>query len=478
MKFALLFLFVSTNLFADISGFEHAPPPFKIGDTQNKHGRMQAVFVDFTSAQYDLVYNAKLGQATAKSTITFIMPQNGYPLFDSLTAPSAIYLNGRETSQQQIYVPGNVSTMRMVQTEIPAGKHTLTIHTEIINGVWFDNIDEDEDEDSKRSNLWGDVSSGFFIRDLKDRKFLEKYLPTNYEYDQYKMDFDVKVTGTKRWHSLFANGKTTKISENHYKVSMPDWYCASSVYFHLVPINRFVRWYLTYPSIDGRKIPVTIYSSYRFYNHYVKQKAWGVISELEADYGPYPHDQLIIYGTGITGGMEHSGATESSIVSLGHELQHMYFAKAIHPANGNSGWLDEAIASWRDKGHQSHETPDYESINLAKHNQYTRKTDKRSYVYGRSFMAYLDYQLKVAGRKGLKHFLKIYFNKRKYTNVTTEDFKADIEEYAQMSFADDFFQYIYGGNGDLQTKSLEIPENPHHPEVTEEDLKHLVLGNR
>ncbi len=452
MKILITF-FLSLNLYAGIS---QAPPSFTYRNTK-------AVFIDFIKTHYEMSYHVSNNQADATSTIEFFMPEDGMPLFDSLSSPTSILIDGEEATSSLINSPQKITKLRVINKNIKRGYHSLKIQTLIEEGTKYNN---------ERQN-WGHVSSGFFIRDLKDRQFLEQYLPTNLEYDQYAMTMDVKVLGTKRYHSLFANGKVEKISENHFFVEMPRFYTTSSVYFHLVPIHKYVRWYLTYPSIDGRDVPITIYSQYRFYNKYVKEKAWRVLAELEADYGPYPHDQLIIYGTGIRGGMEHAGATETSIVSLGHELQHMYFAKGIHPANGNTGWLDEAIASWRDKGHQTLEKPFYESVNLANHNVYTRKTDKKSYEYGRSFMAYLDYTLKDIGKPGLKNFLKLYFDKRKFTTITTEDFMHDLEDYAQMSFDEDFNQYIYGLNKvyEVETK---YEENPHHPERTKEEMDSII----
>ena len=455
MKFLILF-FLTLNSVA-YANLENAPPSFM------SKGK-KAVFVDFQRAEYKMIFDAKNGVTKAVSLIEFYMPEVGHPLFDSVSKPTKIMINGLSTQAYLRSVPGNVSLIRLVNTELQIGHHTLEIHTPIENGTKY-NLER---------RKWGNVSSGFFIRDLKTRMFLEKYLPTNYEYDQYKIEMEVKVTGTKRWHSLFANGATTKIAENHFRVSMPDWYCASSVYFHLVPLNKFVRWYLKFPSIDGRQVPVTIYSKYNFYNKYVKRKAWSVLKELEKDYGPYPHDSLIIYGTGLRGGMEHAGATETSIVALGHELQHMWFAKGIHPANGNSGWLDEAIASWRDKGHQTYSLPFYKSANLAAQSIYKRHTDKRSYEYGRSFMAYIDHLLKESGKKGLKDFLRIYFEKRKYTSVTTEDFKNDLEDYAQMSFGEQFAQYIYGLNSSSEKDHHHFEENPYHPRVTQEELDSII----
>lgn len=449
---ALLILFLSVNALASI---EQAPMNFSI---DNK----KAVFVDFLRAKYNIVYQAKMAFAKVTSLIEFDMPSSGHPLFDSVSKPISLKIDGEFVDHSLITMPGNASQMRMVEKVLSPGTHTLEIVTPIERGTYFENTTGD----------WGRVSSGFFIRDLSDRTFLEKYLPSNLEYDQYQMDLDVKVEGTKRWHSLFSNGVVTKINDNHFHVSMPKWYTTSSVFFHLVPINKFVRWYLEYPSIDGRKIPITIYSHFRFYNYYAKKKAWKVLQELEQDYGPFPHDKLVIYGTGIKGGMELAGAVETSIISLGHELQHQYFAKCIHPANGNSGWLDEAIASWRDKGHKTYSRPFYLSANLASHSAYTRKTDKKSYKYGRSFMAYIDHVLKDIGRPGLKDFLRHYFNKRKYTTVTTETFKHDLEDYANMSFAEDFNQYIYGGiNSKEILEESESFENPHHPILTEEEFR-------
>ena len=198
------------------------------------------------------------------------------------------------------------------------------------------------------------------------------------------------------------------------------------------------------------------------------------MAELEKDYGPWPHDQLIIYGTGIRGGMEYVGATATSLVSLGHELFHSYFAKGVMPANGNSGWMDEALASWRDKGYQTHEAPDYHSFNLAAHNSYTRKTDDNSYEKGRSFFAYIDYQLKGKGLS-LKGFLALWSVKKMFTLVTTEDFITALEDYAGQSFREDFDQYIYGGMAHENGRAPAVdPQNPHHPDYSEEDIKSIL----
>lgn len=448
-------LTILTTLFTmtSFAGIEHAPPAFNVNGAK-------LVFVDFLRANYDLTYDYKSKSAVAKTTFVFRAHEAGYPIFDSVIKPFNVSVNGVDVEQGYTPVPGNVSSVRYAKTAVKPGVHTMTVETQILNGTKYN---------------WRGISSGFFIKDLKDRMFLERYLPTNYEYDQYPMTFNVKINGSKRAHNVFANGVTRELGHNHIQIQFPAHYTASSVYFHLVPKRKFWRLHYTFTSSNGRKVPVTIYSNFRFRNWLFKRKTNKVLKELERDYGPYPHPSLLIYGTKLKGGMEYVGATATSNISLGHELQHMWFAKGLMPADGNSGWMDEGIASWRDKGHQTHTTPDYFSVNLAKHNVYTRKTDKRSYEKGRSFVAYLDYQLKQVGLPGMKDFLKGYFNKRKFTSVTTQDFKSDLEDYSNIDFTDDFNQYIYGGYPDTKGRAPAVePENPHHPGYTEAEINSIL----
>lgn len=451
------FLFIFTCVFtvnkAVIAGIEHAPPPFS-----SKDGR--AIFVDFIKAQYNLTYDNSLLYAEAETTITFQTSDTGFPIFDSLSAPQKIWLDGELVSQKEIDVPGNVSKVRIVKKVVTPGIHTLKMITNIVKGTKF----------TRRG-----VHSGFFIKDLLDRNFLERYVPSNYEFDNYQMTFRVKINGSWSEHNVFANGEVTEVEPNLIEIKYPEFYTASSVYFHLVPKNRFHRLYFNYTSISGRTFPVIIYSNFRYFNWHLKKKTLRVLSELERDYGPWPHPKLIVYGTKLRGGMEYVGATATSLISLGHELHHSYFAKGVLPADGNSGWMDEGLASWRDRGYQTFSTPNYFSFNLAKHGPYTRKTDKNSYEKGRSFFAYIDYQLKALGKNGLKDFLRLYFIKRKFSLVTTEDFIHDLEEYAEVSFREDFTQYVYGGRNQIVGRTPAIdPENPHHQSYSEQELDSIL----
>jgi hypothetical protein len=448
----LLFLLITSAM----ANLHLAPPQFKIGNRN-------AIWTDFTNAEYHIVYNHEEYKAYVTTEITFSNIHVGFPLFDLISEPEEVWLDGMLVTQNLINLPEGVSQVRIINKKIAPGIHKLTIKSPLERGL-----------------LWTPrgVSSAFWIRDLLDRDFLERYIPTNLEYDQYKMTFNIQIIGTDNSHHLNANGEVTEIQKNHFIVEYPEFYTTTSVFFHLTPNSRFWRWELTYKSIDGREIPLTIYSKFKFFNRLLRNKAMKVLAELERDYGPWPHPKIIIYGTRLKGGMEYVGATMTSLVSLGHELFHSYFAKGVMPANGNSGWMDEALASWRDNEYQRLSAPLFGPTNLANHSPFTRKTDKNSYKVGRSFMGYLDYKIHELGHDGLKVFLKEFFEKNIFKLVTTQDFLNELNSFTGSDFTADFNYYVMG----IENQNVVVPYRPlnareeseHHRAYTEQELQGLL----
>jgi hypothetical protein len=234
--------------------------------------------------------------------------------------------------------------------------------------------------------------------------------------------------------------------------------------------NGLRRADFTYTSINGREFPVTVYSPWASRTRKFKAETIRVMKELEADYGPWAHPSFVAYGTmpGL-GGMEHSGATVTSFNALDHEMLHSYFAKGVMPANGNSGWIDEAIASWRDNGYKRLTTPGFSGSNIGAQSIYKRNTDDRSYKLGSAFMAYLDYRLQDMG--GLKAFLRGYFAAYKHTVINTEHFKNNLEFWSGINFEEDFNRYILNNNI-VQPKSGDV--NHFHPTITKKALRSIL----
>jgi predicted metalloprotease with PDZ domain len=120
--------------------------------------------------------------------------------------------------------------------------------------------------------------------------------------------------------------------------------------------------------------------------------------------------------------------------------------------------------------HFGSEEPNFSSMNLGNQSVFNRKTDKRSYEDGRAFMFYLDSILKERPEKSLKKFLRIYYNKRKFSTVDQEDFRKDLEEYYGGSLRDIFNQYIYG----LGDHSDSEGPNPFHSSISDDELGELI----
>ncbi len=441
-----------------LSGAAHANLHLSPPDFMTSQGR--AVFVDFKTAEYDITYDLDLERASVKTKIVFEARSAGNPIFDLVPTPYSVKLDGKKVKHHMISFPGGVSKLRQVAGAVVPGTHTLEIENELTSNVMFDTD-------------FRTVSSAFWIRDLKDRLFMEQYIPSNFEFDQYKMTYNVKILGVRKAEQdIYTNGAITQTSPVSWKIEFPEWYTVSCPYFHMTPRKSMKRLDFTYPSISGRQIPITVYSPWRSRTKKFKPEAIRVMQELEADYGPWAHPSFVAYGTMVgTGGMEHAGATATSFGALDHEMLHSYFAKGVVPANGNSGWMDEAIASWRDKGYPRNPTVGFEGSNIGGQSIYKRNTDNRSYALGSAFMAYLDFRLQDMG--GLKAFLRGYFQTYKHQVVTTEHFKNNLEFFSGFNLDEEFSTYIWGVNSS-DTEELLTEENPHHRPLSKAQLKSLL----
>jgi hypothetical protein len=204
----------------------------------------------------------------------------------------------------------------------------------------------------------------------------------------------------------------------------------------------------TFKSINGRDIPVSVYMSKATNAMKIltdlKNYAQRTMIELEGDYGPFPHPSLIIYNADLTsmglGGMEYAGATVTNENALEHELFHSYFARGVTPADGNAGWIDEALASWRDGGYRRLTTLNGSS-SMANHAPYTRKTDAAAYGFGAQFMSFLDN--KFATKGGLKPFMNKLLEKKIFEPMFTQDFINEMELFYSEKVQEVFNKYVY-----------------------------------
>jgi hypothetical protein len=448
-KLLLLLSLFSSSAFANL---HLAPPDFNL-----KSGR--AIFIDFKKAEYFITYDMNQQRASVRTRITFESKNSGHPLFDLIPKPHSVKIDGKKTDEDVVQFPGGISQLRKINTEVTPGLHVLEMENEISTNMTF------------HPDL-NAVSQAFWIRDLKDRMFLEQYIPSNFEFDQYEMILHLSFEGVEEAdQEIYTNGIVKKTSATSWTINFPHYYTVSCPYFHMTPQGWMRRLDFTYDSISGKQIPITVYSPWKKRTKRFKAEALRVMKELETDYGAWGHESFVAYGTMKgTGGMEHAGATATSFGALDHEMLHSYFAKGVIPANGNSGWIDEAIASWRDKGYQRLPATGFSGSNLGAHSVYKRNTDDRAYALGAAFMGYLDYRLQDRG--GLKAFLRGYFQAYKHQVITTEHFKNNLEFFSGINLDAEFGTYIWGKNSEDSFHLIE--SNPVHKNLSAQQLQSIL----
>lgn len=450
LAFLTLFL-TSTSVFASLN---QAPPNFT-------YKKSKAIFVDFKKAVYKITYNYSKKEAQVESTVSFYSELTGHPIFDLVPNPTNVTINGAATSAEEISDPDKATKLRVLKAMVGPGTHTLKMTSIIDTNIVFNELG---------------VASGFWLGDLTDRKYLEQYIPSNFEYDQFPREFVVKFEGFGSLkHLIKTNGTIKKLNDGSSLVEFPDYYTSSSVFFHVFPqaLNMQTSNF-DYRSIDGRILPIDIYTSVDITGFIPLTKT--LLAELENDYGPFPHDKVLIYGNSLRrGGMEYSGATATGLPSLGHELFHSYNARGVMPANGNSGWMDEAISSWRDNNYPLAKELSFQSTNLAAHSVWQRNTDRMAYVEGSAFLSLIAYKMNEKGFN-LKEVLNEYFKAQMHKTVTTKTFEKKILEETGMDFTAHFNQYIY--NKKAPRKQLPHKEDAHHREYSQEELLKMTMPDK
>lgn len=406
------------------SGSE-APPPFAVGPN---------LAVPCEASGLDLLFEADAAHERGKGRgrLRFTLSQPGRPLFDLVPRPTRLIVNGQQLSPERLRLvtaPDDPTPLRMLDEQLDADvDHVLEVEYTLRDStVQFAG--------------GGGVRLGLFMTDLEQRGYLERHAPANLEFDQVPMTAEVRLSGTTRPHQLFTNGSAETDGANAWRVSFPDYFNCASCYLHLTDRPVSVR-EAVFAGVE-REIRLKAYGESVGDLQHALQEADAVMRELEETYGPYAHESLLVYCTGEpSGGMEYAGATMTSLHALGHEITHSWFARGVMPANGNAGWIDEALASWRDNGYpRAASAPARPPVNLAGFSPYRRHTPRASYAMGSLLLSELDLFF---GAGGLRPLLRRLFDQRRRQVITTPFFQTFLEEQTGASLDAVFNRYVYG----------------------------------
>lgn len=423
--------------------------------------------MDFLSQNLIMTFNPVTQKVTARSIIKFRLYDSGRPYFELQAPIKNLHLDKKSTVATTITDPdGQNQSYWSVNEELRPGiVHEVELEYELPEG------------------RVGFVNGGVrFLTDMTDLsgKFFEYWGPTGFEEDAFALDLELRVEETSSTHKLFTNGEITSADAGVWKISFPDYYSKSSFYIHLtnqteLPVKKFV-----YQGIE-KDIPVEVYGlTSTLVNSAVAQLP-ALFKELESDYGAYPHEKFLAYMNDRSGGMEYVAATITSLNSLDHELLHSWFARGVIPADGRSGWIDEAIASWRDYGYnRASSTLNRTPTNLANYSPFRKTTPRNSYVDGRGLMAELD--RKFASQGGMKPVLKALHTRFKNQIITNEAFWEFLQNQTGMDVMAFKTRYAMGGSSPempvvmkaLKTLSSPLETQSKHPTpLTEEEVLRL-----
>lgn len=424
-----------------MTNLSHAPPDFR-----NASGQ-QVIFVDFTSAQYKIELDATAYEAPTRSRIRFRATHKGHPAISMNQPVKSAMLNGHEVELHDQHSPDKKACFKILSTPVSPGTHTLIIESSLLKPGpkgcpvnWL-------------ARPTTSLECIFNMSDLNcDGGYLEAYLPSNYNFNQFQMSFNVILKNSTAPHRVFSNGKVTTHKVNHWKVRFPSFYTSSCPWFHLAPTARYKLKTASYSSSFGPDIPIRVYARSIHYNvsgllESFIEETNKILCRLEKEYGPYPHETLTIFATGRgRGGMEYAGATSTGLKSLRHELDHSYFASSVIPCNGDAGWIDEAIAVWADdKWTNTNYRPSRRAprvkANLGKRSPYVKTTHRASYSLGRAFMSHLDYRLRHRG--GLQAFLAHYAKVQRHKTVSAVDFQSLLKNFCGDDLQKLFDDHIY-----------------------------------
>ncbi len=402
------------------------------------------ILEETVTLEFDVVRQQTRGEAR----IRFKQNVESQPVFLFEGTIRETSINGQSVPFGWMKTPDSAATVLALQKTLKAGETAEAVITFTLPS-------------DRTSYSSGGVAFLTSMADLAAR-FAQRYWPTGFEDDAHALTLRLKILGGSNPHSLFANGEIREQGRGEWEVRFPSYYSLSSFYVHLTDralvVDRFTVQGMT------REIPVTVYSSSSSLVQAAKAQLPTLFREMEADYGPYSHPEFIAYIVTTSGGMEHVGATVTHLDSLGHELLHSWFARGVMPAEGRSGWIDEAIADWRGKGYQRASSLLQRSpTSLATGSPFALATPMNSYQDGRLLMAELD--LYFADLGGLKPVLKEFVNRYRYSHYTTEEFKLFLESHTGRSVDEFFNRYVYGSPRYRSALPLAetAPEPPDHP---------------
>lgn len=401
---------------------------FTVGDTRY-------TLADFTEVALHLTFDVAARTTTGHAEIRFRPVESGVPFFLLKPTTSPATLDGQPVPLRRLRDPDNVAALTSIDATLPAGSEHILAFDYVLTSATYSSTGVDF------VTTMYDV-----LRTDPPDNYFEAYGPASIEADQYHFVLDIELVGATVPHRLFANGTPQSTAPGRWTIDFPASYSTSSFFVHLSEIDYAVR-EASYHGLE-REIPIVVYGSRAEDVDAGMDNLLTAFAELEATFGPYSHASFIADVVPGGGGMEHVGATVSGVVALSHELCHSWFGRGVLPADGRSGWIDEAICTWRDFRYQR--PPGVTTVgtrpdtNLATYSIWYQPAPDFFHVPGWDLMTDLDIMTADAG--GLRPILRDFYADWRGRPITTEQFLDYLKARTDVDLDAEFDEHVYGGN--------------------------------
>lgn len=407
------------------------PPSFRsLAEDTESSKKIVPIDIKHLTVKYAVHCNTK--QATAVANLSFVPKGSGYPMFD-LVSPSIqkVTLNGKAL---------DASTLR--DTKDPHSKTRFLVLGKRVESSRLYRLSLQYKVKKKHLSFVGKkrVKNFFFWmtdNEGRERRFLEQYAPANFEGDQFRLRIFVKLHGCQGPHFVVSNARSTQELEKNTRWVMrfPSYYNSSSPFMHLFSSKHHFSKF-TVPS-GSRAVPVVVYGKRKYVVKNATRRVKRYFRQYEKRFGRYSHANLLVRVFArkrYHHSMEYAGAIVAThLGALRHEMSHMWFGRGVFPANGNAGWLDEAIATWSECVFCSFESlrrrkrlkrvrgRGHAPISLTCGSNYRRTTIWNSYKYGMRALVEMDYLLRRRGKPGMVSLLRGFYQRYRKEIVTAED---------------------------------------------------------
>lgn len=395
--------------------------------------------MDILSQELSIEFDAQTHRTSGKALIHFRATENSaFPYFQLLAPISESQLNSVAVIMSPVTDPDGLNqSYQSVNRSLQKDEEALL---EISYEIPADQL----------TYINGGVRFLTDMTDLYDAEFFEHWGPANFEEDEFEMSLKLKVLNSSIPHHLYTNGSVEELSPTEWKIQFPSYFTSSSFYIHLTERVMFENKFV-YKGIE-KDIPVTVYSATSTLVTSATNLLPQLFHEFETDFGAYPHQSFVAYMHTGGGGMEYSGATITGLPALDHELFHSWFARSVKPAEGRSGWIDEAFASWRDYSYfQAPSLLQRTPTRLSAFSPYRKSTPENCYRDGRQLIAELDRYFSEYG--GMKPLMKVLFQRYKNRVITNEEFWEFLNSYTEMNVDSFFLRYTLQQSGNQQSQS-------------------------